>query len=105
MENRLLRAGKRNCMTLGIEEHVDNNTTEPSPETKLKKRRGVAWAALLILVLTVLSAVIIPVGLIMPFRSQSQRGLGVAYTLRRWSPSLTLVAAVIAFALVLWLWS
>src|SRR5882762_5459355 len=84
---------------------MGNTATEPSQETELKKRRRVAWAALLILVLTVLSAVIIPVGLIMPFRSQSQRGLGVAYTLRRWSPSLTLVAAVIAFALVLWLWS
>ena len=84
---------------------MDNKATEPSQETKLKKRRRLAWAALLILVLTVLSAVIIPVGLIMPFRSQSQRGLALAYTLRRWSPSLTLMAAVIAIALVLWLWS
>ena|SRR5437762_3558987 len=84
---------------------MDNTATEPSQETKLKKRRRVAWAALLILVLTVLSVVLIPVGLIMPFRSQSQRGLALAYTLRRWSPALTLIAAVIAFALVLWLWS
>ena len=88
------------------EEHaVDNRTTDPSPETKLKKRRRVAWAALFILVLTVLSAVLVPVGLIMPFRSQSHRGLALAFTLRRWSPSLTLVAAVPAFALVFWLWS
>ena len=93
-------------MTTGIEEHhVGNTATEQSQETKLKKQRRVAWAALLILVLTVLSAVLIPVGLIMPFRSQSQRGLAVAYTLRRWSPSLTLVAAVVAIALVVWLWS
>ena len=84
---------------------MDNTATEPSQETKLKKRRRVAWAALLILVLTVLSAVIIPVGLIMPFRSQSQRGLALAFGLRRWSPSLTLAAAVTAIALVVWLWS
>ena len=93
-------------MTTGIEEHaVDNKATEPSPGNKLKNRRRIAWAGLLVLVLIVLSAVIIPVGLIMPFRSQSQRGLALAFTLRRWSPSLTLVAAVIAFALVFWLWS
>ena len=92
-------------MTTGIEEHVDNTANKPSQETTLKNRRRVASAALLILVLTVLSVVLIPVGLIMPFRSQSQRGLAVAFGLRRWSPSLTLVAAVIAFALVVWLWS
>ena len=84
---------------------MDNTATEPSQETKLKKRRRLAWAALLILVLTVLSAVVIPVGLIMPFRSQSQRGLALAFGLRRWSPSLTLAAAVTAIALVVWLWS
>src|SRR2546425_7045492 len=84
---------------------MHNKPTEPSQETKLKKRRRIAWAALLILVLTVLSVVLIPVGLIMPFRSQSQRGLAVAYALRRWSPSLTLVAAVMAIGLIVWLWS
>ena len=84
---------------------MNNTPTEPPAETRLKERRRFAWAALLILVLTVLSAVLVPVGLIMPFRSQSQRGLAVAFTLRRWSPSLTLVAAVLAFALVFWLWS
>ena len=92
-------------MTNGIEEHVDNEAAKPSQVTKLKSRRRVAWAALLILVLTVLSAVLIPGILIMPFRSQSQRSLAVAFGLRRWSPSLTLIAAVIALALVVWLWS
>ncbi len=71
----------------------------------LKKRRRVAWALLLILTLSVLFCVIIPVGLIMPFRAQSPRGLALAYTLRRWSPSLTLVVAAAAIALVVWLWS
>jgi hypothetical protein len=59
---------------------------------------------LTILVLTTLSAVIIPVALIMPFRHQSQSGLALSFGLRRWSPSLTLVAAVLAIALVVWLW-
>ena len=95
----------RNYIASRIEAQVNNTATEPPPETKLKKRRRVAWATLFILVLTVLSVVLIPVGLIMPFRSQSQRGLALAFTLRRWSPSLTFVAAVLAFALVVWLWS
>jgi hypothetical protein len=103
MENRLLRA--KNYMTTRIEEHLDNEAAKPSQATKRKSRRRVAWAALLILVLTVLSAVLIPVVLIMPFRSQSQRGLAVAFGLRQWSPALTLVAAMTALALVVWLWS
>jgi hypothetical protein len=70
----------------------------------LKKWRRVAWALLLILTISVLFCVIAPVGLIMPFRSQSSRGLALAYTLRRWSPSLTLVVAAAAIALVVWLW-
>lgn len=84
---------------------MDNKATEPSPGTKLKNRRRVAWVGLSILALTVLSAVTIPVALIMPFRPQSPGGLALAFGLRRWSPSLTLVAAVIAIALVVWLWS
>jgi len=70
-----------------------------------KNRRRVAWAVLTILVVTVLSAVIIPVALITPFRPQSQNDLVLAFGLRRWSPSLTLVAAALGIALVVWLWS
>jgi len=57
-----------------------------------------------LLTLATLAAVIIPVGLIIPFKAQTQRGLAIAFNLRRWSPSLTLVAAVAALALVVWLW-
>ena len=84
---------------------MDNTTTALPVENQTKNRRRFAWVVLGVLVLTVLSAVIIPVGLIMPFRSQSRSGLALAFGLRRWSPSLTLVAAVIAVALVVWLWS
>jgi len=40
----------------------------------------------------------------MPFSPQSPRGLQLAYTLRHWSPSFTLIAMVAAIALVLRLW-
>ena len=83
---------------------MDNITTETNQKNALKRRRRIAWAALLLLMLSVLAAVIIPVGLIMPFKAQSQRGLAIAFTLRRWSPSLTLVAAVAVLALGVWLW-
>jgi hypothetical protein len=84
---------------------VDNQTIEPSSGNKLRNRRRIAWALLIILVLAVLSAVIIPVALIMPFRPQSQSGLALAFGLRRWSPALTLVAALATLSLVVWLWS
>jgi len=83
---------------------MDNNTPELSQAATLKRRRRVAWAVLLILTLSVLAAVAIPVGLIMPFKSQSPNGLTLAFTLRRWSPSWTLIASVLATALVVWLW-
>ena len=83
----------------------------------LYRRMIAVWATFLLTVLVLglfrvwtnaeyalASIVIIPVGLIMPFRSQSQRGLSIAYTLRRWSPSMTLVAAIAALSLVVWLW-
>ena len=84
---------------------MNNNTAKPLQGNKLKNRRRIAWVLLIILVLTVLSAVIIPVALIMPFKPQSHSGLALAFGLRRWSPALTLAAAVSALALVVWLWS
>jgi uncharacterized SAM-binding protein YcdF (DUF218 family) len=84
---------------------MDNIASALPLKNPTKNRRRVAWAVLIILALTVLSAVIIPVALIMPFRSQSANGLVLAFGLRRWSPSLTLVAVVVAIALVVWLWS
>lgn len=83
---------------------MNNEEAESSPATKLKRRRRVAWSMLLLFTLIVLANVIIPVGLIMPFRAQSERGLVLAYTLRRWSPSVTLIVAIAALALVIWLW-
>ena len=83
---------------------MDNLATETTPKHQLKSRRRLAWAALLLLTLAVLSSVIIPVVLIMPFRPQSQGGLALAYTLRRWSPWSTLIGAALGIVLVIWLW-
>ncbi len=69
-----------------------------------KTKRRIAWASLLVLTLAVLAIIVIPVWLIQPFRPQTAREMEVAYTLRRWSPLLTVIASVIALALVFWLW-
>jgi len=52
---------------------MDNQTTKSTPRTNLKKRRRVACALLLFLTFAALAIVIIPVGLIMPFKSISKR--------------------------------
>ena len=66
-------------------------------------RRG-AWLALLLLSLLALAVVMVPVMLIQPFAPQSPSAIELAYTLRRWSPWLTLGAALIGLALTVRLW-
>jgi len=60
-------------------------------------RRG-AWLALLLLPLLALAVVLVPVVLIRPFVPQSPSSLELAYTLRRWSPWLTIGAALLGLA-------
>ena len=66
-------------------------------------RRG-AWLALLLLPLLALAVVMVPVMLIQPFAPQSPFSIELAYTLRRWSPWLTVVAslAAVGFGVRLW---
>src|SRR5215210_4877205 len=66
--------------------------------------RKMAWLVLSILMLAALLIVLTLAWLIQPFRPQSQAGLAVSYTLRRWSPVVTIIASIMALALVLWLW-
>jgi hypothetical protein len=54
--------------------------------------------------LATVAMVFIPVWLIMPFKAQTERGIEVSYTLRRWSPLLTVAACVIVLVLVVALW-
>ena len=66
-------------------------------------RRG-AWLALLLLPLLALAVVMVPVMLIRPFAPQTPSAIELAYTLRRWSPWLTLGAALLGLALAVRLW-
>ena len=79
---------------------MDNDLPKPSP----KARRRLAWTLLIILPLAALAMVAIPVWIVQPFKSETEQGLRLAYTLKRWSPVMTLLSAGVALALVLWLW-
>jgi phosphoglycerol transferase MdoB-like AlkP superfamily enzyme len=63
-----------------------------------------AWLALLLIAVALLAMIIIPVYLIMPFKSQTPRALDVAFHLKRWSPLATLVGLVVTVGLSFYLW-
>ena len=66
--------------------------------------RKAAWLTIFLLTVVALAVVATPVWLIMPFKSQTQRGLEIAYTLKRWSPLITIGASIIVLALTVLLW-
>jgi hypothetical protein len=66
--------------------------------------RSLGWLGLLIILAAALAIVIIPVWIVQPFKPETQKGLSIAYALRRWSPVLTIAALVISFVLVGYLW-
>lgn len=70
----------------------------------LAKWRGAAWLALLLIVLLALASVFIPAWVIMPFKAQTARGVALSYTLKSWSPVITLLAVLLAVALGVYLW-
>ncbi len=66
--------------------------------------RRMRWIGLLLIIAAALAIVILPVWIVQPFKPETQRGLAIAYAMRRWSPILTIVALVISFVLVGSLW-
>lgn len=59
---------------------------------------------LVLLVAFALAAVVIPAWIIQPFKNQTFDGMELAYTLRRWSPAVTLIALCGVLALGVYLW-
>lgn len=66
--------------------------------------RKAAWLIIFLLTVMALVIVAVPVWLIMPFKSQTPRGLDIAYTMKRWSPLVTVAASIIVLALAVFLW-
>jgi hypothetical protein len=63
------------------------------------------WLLLILVVLAALAFVVVPVFLIQPFRPQTARALEVGYELRRFSPWVTIAAALVCLFLVARIWS
>ena len=73
-------------------------------DRKASNRRRIAWLALLLITIIALAIVVTPVWIIQPFKGQTERGLAVSYSMRRWSPIFTIVATVVSLLLAAWLW-
>ena len=63
-----------------------------------------AWLILLLMVAALLAMIVIPVYLIMPFKSQTPRAIDVAFNLKRWSPLVTVIGLIAALGLAFYLW-
>jgi hypothetical protein len=66
--------------------------------------RRTAWIILPLITLFGLAIVLAPAWMIQPFRAQSQTDVALSYVMRRWSPWITVIASVLALALVIFLW-
>jgi hypothetical protein len=63
-----------------------------------------AWLILLLLTAATVAVVFTPVWLIKPFSAQTARQIEISYILRSWSPVLTIIAALAAVGLAVFIW-
>ena len=68
------------------------------------KHRKMAWLALLLLAAIMVTMIVIPVYLIMPFKTQTPHAIDTAYYLKRWSPPVTVFGLLATLALTIYLW-
>lgn len=83
---------------------MDVITPAPVVDATATRHRKSAWTILLLFAVVALAMVAIPVWLIMPFKAQTPRGIDLAFTLKRWSPLVTLVGVITTVALTVYLW-
>ena len=79
-------------------------TLAPTQAGAASFKRKAAWAIIFLLTVVALVVVATPVCLIMPFKSQTARGLEIAYVMKRWSPLVTVAASITVLALAVFLW-
>jgi hypothetical protein len=63
-----------------------------------------AWLILLLLTAAAVAMVFTPVWLIKPFSAQTARAIEISYLLRSWSPLVTIVLAMAAIGLAVFIW-
>ena len=64
-----------------------------------------AWLILLAIVLLVVAMVFTPVWFIKPFSAQTEKQLEISYFFKSWSPILTIVFALAAIGLAVFIWN
>jgi hypothetical protein len=77
---------------------------QSEPSTNILGRRWIRWILLIIVTVTAFAWVLVPALLIQPFKLQTAERLNVSYTLRHWSPVITLLALLLALLIVVSLW-
>ena len=80
-----------------------SNTSGLQYQSKSPNRK-LAWLALFVIVIAALAIVITPAMLIVPFKPQTPRAVGISYLLKSWSPLATMLALIVSLALAAWLW-
>jgi hypothetical protein len=70
----------------------------------LRLNRKTEWLALVAIALVAVAFVIVPVWIIQPFKPQTARGVELSYTLRLWSPLVTILSLASGLFLVASLW-
>lgn len=81
------------------------DSVQRESSTILLSRRWIRWMLLLGITLIAFAAVFVPAWLIQPFKLQTAERLEISYTLRHWSPIITLVALAFALLIVISLWN
>jgi hypothetical protein len=66
--------------------------------------RWIRWAVLAIVTVIAFAAVLVPALLIQPFKLQTAGRLNISYSLRHWSPIITVVALSLAVLIAASLW-
>jgi len=70
----------------------------------MKSGYKTAWLILLLIAAAVVAMVFTPVWLTTPFSAQTERQIAVSHFLKSWSPVLTIVLAIVAIALTVFIW-
>ena len=63
-----------------------------------------AWLILLLIAAAAVAMVFVPVWFIKPFSAQTQTQIEISYLLKSWSPVLTIVLALAAIGLAVFIW-
>lgn len=83
---------------------MENLSTASRQLERKPLNRKLVWLALILIVAASFATVLVPTMLIMPFKPQTPRAVEISYLLKRWSPIVTVLAALVSLGLAVLLW-